>query len=440
MAGNKVFSVVIFFIAFREALEAALVIGTLMGMLESLARDILPDRNSSTPQITNDNDRSDLESDEVRAKERQTLIKSLRKTVLLGAATGLSIAFVIGAAFLAVFYTQANDLYGKAEEAWEGAFNLIALLLITPMALAILRADRSRRKWRIKLKNAFVGKVGPQDEGHSAKQSSKEDAALKADIASPDSERSDPVPHLGRDATTQTAKKSLTFSQRVMASIKSPFEKANRGKTAVFAIPAITTLREGLEGVVFIGGVSLGLPATSIPLPAIVGIACGLAIGAFVFKAGSFSKVRMFLLFSTCILLLIAAGMASRSVYYLEFYQYVKKVGDAAAESGSGPGSYNALNYIWHIDCCNPEDSSGGNGYGILNSLVGWNNTGTAGSIAAYIVYWVVIMLYLLYAFWKENRLALFFKKNGSKVFIWESARAKRAREARETRIARRSL
>lgn len=140
-----------------------------------------------------------------------------------------------------------------------------------------------------------------------------------------------------------------------------------------------------------------------------------------------------FLLLSTCILLIIAAGMATRTVYYFEFHRYVQKVGEAAAEAGSGPGSYDALNYIWHIDCCNPE-SGGGNGWGILNSLVGWNNTGTAGSISAYIVYWVVVIAYLVYAMWKENRLALAWRRGGSRVVIWESQRAKCAREKRAAR------
>ena len=75
--------------------------------------------------------------------------------------------------------------------------------------------------------------------------------------------------------------------------IKRPFTGDAKGATAIFIIPMVTTLREGLEGVVFIGGVSLGLPATSIPLPAIVGLFCGLLCGYIVFKAGSFSKVRM---------------------------------------------------------------------------------------------------------------------------------------------------
>lgn len=97
--------------------------------------------------------------------------------------------------------------------------------------------------------------------------------------------------------------------------------------------------------------------------------------------------------------------MASRSIYYFQFYKYVRLVGDAAAESGSGPGSYNSLDYVWHIDCCNPEDkTNGGSGYAIMNSLVGWNNTATIGSILSYIFYWLAIISYLSYSHLTEKR------------------------------------
>ena len=105
-------------------------------------------------------------------------------------------------------------------------------------------------------------------------------------------------------------------------------------------------------------------------------------------------------------LLIIAAGMMSRSVYYLQFYKYVQRVGDAAAEGGAGAGSYDALNYIWHLDCCNPEDktNNGGSGWAILNSLVGWNNTANVGSILSYIFYWLAVSAYLVYSMIKEKR------------------------------------
>ena len=55
-------------------------------------------------------------------------------------------------------------------------------------------------------------------------------------------------------------------------------------KYAMFLLPFITVLREGLEAVVFIGGVSLGLPASSFPLAVICGLACGALVGFFIYK------------------------------------------------------------------------------------------------------------------------------------------------------------
>ena len=55
-------------------------------------------------------------------------------------------------------------------------------------------------------------------------------------------------------------------------------------KYAMFLLPFITVLREGLEAVVFVGGVSLSEPASSFPLAVIVGILCGVAVGYFIYR------------------------------------------------------------------------------------------------------------------------------------------------------------
>lgn len=42
-----------------------------------------------------------------------------------------------------------------------------------------------------------------------------------------------------------------------------------------------------MEAVVFVGGVSLGQPATSIPIAAIVGLICGLIVGFVIYTFAS---------------------------------------------------------------------------------------------------------------------------------------------------------
>mgnify|MGYP002759165394 CR=1 FL=1 len=107
----------------------------------------------------------------------------------------------------------------------------------------------------------------------------------------------------------------------------------------------------------------------------------------------------------TCCLLVIAAGMFSRSVYYLEFFKYVQLVGDAATEGGNSYGTYDARNYVWHLDCCNPEDKTddGGSGWAIFNTLVGLNNTETVGSLVSYCLYWVAIVV-IVAIMWVNDR------------------------------------
>lgn len=75
--------------------------------------------------------------------------------IFAGSFLGLFIALAIGAAFIAVWFTQASDLWSKTEALWEGIFSLIASLIILPMGLTMLKLDRARAKWRVKLQRAF---------------------------------------------------------------------------------------------------------------------------------------------------------------------------------------------------------------------------------------------------------------------------------------------
>lgn len=43
--------------------------------------------------------------------------------IFLGSGIGLIVALAIGAAFIAVWFTQASDLWAKSEDLWEGVCN-----------------------------------------------------------------------------------------------------------------------------------------------------------------------------------------------------------------------------------------------------------------------------------------------------------------------------
>ncbi|KAL3473073.1 iron permease FTR1 family-domain-containing protein [Aspergillus californicus] len=168
----------------------------------------------------------------------------------------------------------------------------------------------------------------------------------------------------------------------------------------MFLLPFVTTMREGLETVIFVGGVSLGYPATAFPLPVVTGIITGLTCGYLIYRGGNVMSIQLFLIASTCVLYLIAAGMFSKAIWDLQYYVFQKGVGSDVAEAGSGPGSYNIKQTVWHVNCCNAETD---NGWDIFNAILGWENTGTYGSILSYNVYWIFIMLCVGYMLWEER-------------------------------------
>jgi high-affinity iron transporter len=156
-----------------------------------------------------------------------------------------------------------------------------------------------------------------------------------------------------------------------------------------------------LEAVIFVGGVSLGQPATSIPIAAIVGLVCGITCGFLIYTfASRFGKslnfffqkkkkkktkpsllaLSIFLIVMTNLLLLIGAGLFSKACGSFETHHFNALLGmdvDDATKAGDGPGSYNVHGNVWHLDCCNPEDNVHGGGWLIFGAIFGWTNNAT---------------------------------------------------------------
>lgn len=310
----NVFAPQVFFIVFRECLEAVIVISVLLSFLkQSLGQ---PDQD-------------------------QQIYKRLVRHVWIGSGIGIGMALTIGGIFIGVFYGLGDDIWAKAEDLWEGIFYLIASIIITAMGLALLRINKTKDKWRVKIAQALVEK------------------------------------------------------------------KANRSwlnnwsrRYVMLLLPLITTLREGVEAVVFVGGVSLGYPATAFPIPVVTGILAGLLVGFFLYRGGNRLSIQIFLIISTAILYLVAAGMFSKAVWSLQYHEFAHKVGGDVAEAGNGIGSYDVTQTVWHVNCCNPETD---NGWDVFNAIFGWQNSATYGSVISYNVYWIFITLTIMCMLYEER-------------------------------------
>ncbi|EJD54574.1 iron permease FTR1 [Auricularia subglabra TFB-10046 SS5] len=355
---KDLFSVPIFFIVFRETLEAAIILSVLLGIVDQLIyKNAVAAPGSATAA-------SDGDVEALPPGWEKRLVRKLRIQIFAGALAGFLIALAIGAAFIAVWFTQASDLFGKAEELWEGIFDLIASIIIFVMGVTMLRMDRAKAKWRVKLMHVFDGK--------------------------------------NLDRTSRNS------------------------RWALFLLPFITVLREGIEAVVFVGGVSLGQKAESIPIAAIVGIICGVVVGYLIYEFASRTTLTVFLVVITNFLLLIGAGLFSKAVGSFEADKFNRLTGGDAAEAGDGPGSFDVRGSVWHLNCCNPENKFDGSGWTIFAAIFGWTNNGTLGTILSYVFYWIAVMGALVYMKFTEGRTTLFGRESKAATARRERAAAGR--------------
>ncbi|CAG8455878.1 265_t:CDS:2, partial [Diversispora eburnea] len=183
------------------------------------------------------------------------LRKKLKRQIWIGTGAGLIISLIIGAIFIGIFYTVARNLWEDSEAAWEGAFCLIASVIITIMSLSMVRISTWKAKWEGKL----------------------------------------------QDATELYLQKH---------------KKGNRW--ALIILPFTVVLRESLESIVFIGGIGFDKPASGLPIPVITGILAGFFIGWIIYAGSHKLSLHVFFISTTVLLLFIAAGLFSTAIHELE--------------------------------------------------------------------------------------------------------------------------
>jgi Iron permease FTR1 family len=86
--------------------------------------------------------------------------------------------------------------------------------------------------------------------------------------------------------------------------------------------------------------------------------------------------LRIFLIIMTNLLLLIGAGLFSRSTAAFQTNTFNHIVGGNLDDTGgTGPGSYRVQGNVWHLDCCSPAS---GQRWSIFNAILGWDNNATS--------------------------------------------------------------
>lgn len=347
---SGLFSFKVFFVLLRETFESAIVISILLSFLK---QNFTANEEAATAH---------------RIHVDAHVYRSLQLQVWLGAVLGLSICLAIGAVFIALFYLIGENYWSKYERVWEAVFSILSSVVISLMGLSLLRINTMQRKWQAKLSKDM------------AKQFEQ-----------------DPTGIDDGEVLGQGAKRGIKH-----------WFKQYAEKYSLMVLPMVTLLREGLEAIFVISGVSASEPASSLPLSIVLAFTIGSLIGVTLYKGGNRMKLQLFLIGSTCFLYIVSAGLMSRGVWFFELETFVQRChGQDMNEVGNGPGSYDIANTVWHVNCCSGMNDGG---WMLLNALVGWQNTATYGSILSYWGYWAFVIIML--------KVKLFQERNGYIPFI----------------------
>ena len=134
------------------------------------------------------------------------------------------------------------------------------------MGITMLKMDRAKAKWRVKLQRAF---------NQRATATSPSKPSRLGFVR-----RLNPVTWFSKSKPQSEEERELAVATR----------QGLTGKYILFILPLITVLREGMEAIIFVGGVALGQPAASIPIAAIVGLVCGIIVGVIIYAFASRSS------------------------------------------------------------------------------------------------------------------------------------------------------
>lgn len=326
---ERYFSPQIFVIILRETLESAIIISVLLAFIAQSFES--------------------HEEDIQRQQEKDLLRRKLTLQVWTGGFCGLALCLLIGGVFIMIFHIIGMDLWSLTEHYWEGAFSILASIILSVMGLAMLRINKLKEKWRSKLVYLL---------------------------------------------------KHQSFAESPASHSRSRFIDFG-AQYSMFILPFVTTLREGMEAVVFIGGVGVNEDMRTIPLSLLIGLLVGVSVGFLFYKSGNTMPLRIFLIASTCLLYLVAAGLLSKGVWQFELQRYIINChGQDMSEVGSGPGSYDISQSVWHVNCCNGERDQG---WVVFTAILGWTNSATYGSVISYNLYWAVLIVVLAMLIYEEK-------------------------------------
>jgi len=163
---------------------------------------------------------------------------------------------------------------------------------------------------------------------------------------------------------------------RQMQAVGGAVAEGRRPLTALAIVVGVAVLREGSEIVLFLYGIASagGESAGAMVLGGILGIFCGAGLSALMYFGLVAIPIRRLFAVTTALITLLAAGMASQAVNFLQ-------------QAGYFPGLADPL---WDTSGLLSEGSIPGR---LLHSLIGYSDSPTGAQLIAYLATIAVIVI-----------------------------------------------
>ena len=316
--GSNLFSIPVFFVLLRETVEVVIIIAVTFSYL-------------SDNKLT-----------------------EFKKWAIAGVVAGTLLDLVIGIILIAIFVTIKSNAFDSAsdsEKVFEGTLLLFSSILVTVFGLGMSKMFNNMNakvgRKITKISKSLTGAAGVQDVANTAEVNGVENVNEDPEAC----ELIDPN------------------SPEAVAATKKARSKIAWG---VLSVTFFAVVREGLECIVFLAGLTSSYPPQSMPIPAIMGVLTGCFVGMLFYRGGRQMGIRFFAIVSMAMLFLVAAGLIARS--FTEFVELGMV---------SGPVVYDAS------ECCGTDTPF----WGFLRIIFGYNATPTLIEFLIYFSYWIVLAI-----------------------------------------------
>ena len=148
------------------------------------------------------------------------------------------------------------------------------------------------------------------------------------------------------------------------------------GNWAIFSLAFLAVLREGIELALFLTAATFTATAAATLLGGLLGLGLAALAGWLIFFSTARLGVGAFFRVTSILLIFFAAGLVAHGIHELN-------------EAGIVPA---VVEHVWDTNPVLDENSGGGQ---ILKALLGYNGNPSLTEVAAYISYWIIVLLAL---------------------------------------------